>query len=238
MNTLQTKRSALLALAVALAIVPACAMDEATDEDLDVGSGALIGDAILRVQEERGGEIYDDINFGPDATRDGWILERPTYGGRSGYRCGFLSLRVGGRVVAVAQAEIYDQGYLEQPENDLYSVINSPGNTAGNEPCPLGNNVFTAHLMASAAERARSDGPGDINLAPGAMSVVVGTTTWRLPAIAPTVHADAQWSAGDEAGEALLWYLERDSGEYGIVARFHVAAVSTAARVVDTAFTR
>ncbi len=188
--------------------------------DEDPGSFTLI------IQEEAGidagAEIFYEFPFGP-RSGDGW-----DWGGRAGYHCGFFELVVGENVVAKVIVEKYGQGG-ESDGDSLYSYINSIFGGGGNEDCSV---IGT--------------GPGNIRPSEGEdrshrgskISIVYQGTTYVLPELPyqSPYHNDAWWYAGNERGEAILWYLEDDTGEVGIVARLSVVPVVEGVEIVHEGF--
>jgi hypothetical protein len=193
----------------------------------------------IRVQQGSAQELFDEVGFTWRASRsaDGW-----DWGGRTGYACGFAEFVLRGRVVAEVILQKWDQGGSFDGDS-LYSYINSRGALAsgGNQPCGrrrvTANGSYDGRTLpqATAEELSRSVEPGMPTAPPPhAMGHVIelrqnGVLLADLYIPHQSVHhPDTWWFRGDQAGELMVWYLERSTGDYGIVARLScVSLVST-----------
>lgn len=192
----------------------------------------------IHIQEGPNAEIFDKVSFTwrTNAAPNGW-----DWGGRTGYACGFGEVVVSGAVVAEVIVQKWDQGG-DMDGDALYSYINSSGwgATGGDQPCgrpPVtssGRYPGQSQLpQANATELSRSATPGDcLSGPPCATGHVVevrkdgtlyGTVT--LPHQS-AYHPDMYWYRGDEPGELMGWYLERSTGDYGIVVRLSCAPLA------------
>lgn len=184
------------------------------------------GPFTLIIQEEAGihagAEIFYEFPF--DArSGDGW-----DWGGRSGYHCGFFELVVGEQIVVNVIVEKYGQGG-DGDGDGLYAYINSIFGGGGREDCSF---IGTApgNVLPSEGEDRRHPG--------SRIAVVYRGTTYSLPdlPLQSPYHDDAWWYAGNERGEAILWYGEDSTGEVGIVARLAVVPVVGGVEIVHDAF--
>lgn len=202
----------------------------------------------LLVQEESG------LRWGTEVFAVLKVPERPygmdgwDWGGRAGYSCGFFELIDGGasasladdRVIAKVIVEKYGQGG-DGDGDGLYSYINSRFVGGGREPCSVIGTVPGRQVIsASPTEIARSMRPG-IG-AVEAMGHVVhifqnGLLVGSLEVPHHEANEDVWWFRGDEPGELCLWYLESDTGEYGIVGRLSVVPTVSGVTASDSLVT-
>lgn len=179
-------------------------------------------------------EHFADI--GPFTARptglDGW-----DWGGRDGYNCGFVELVDGGAtsslgddtVIAKLVFESYDKASAMFPDDSLYLFIDSRGRGADHavDVCSeIRDGPPFDELIATETERSRSVVPGEPTAPPPhAMGHgIVIEQNEELKGYFELPHESAQnvdiwWFRGDEPGEILMWYLETDTGDYGIIGR-------------------
>lgn len=188
----------------------------------------------LHIQEGPAQEIFDKVAFTwrTAAAPNGW-----DFGGRTGYSCGFGEGVDLAKVAGELIIQKWGQGGAAARDGDsLYSYINSSGwgATAGDQACGrprvLSSGAYPGQVQipqANAVELSRSASPGDCLAGPPCATGHVvqllrpdGSEVGRVTLHHQSpYHPDFYWYRGDEPGELMGWYLERSTGEYGIVAR-------------------
>lgn len=222
------------------------------------------GTFFLRVQETSGpAEVFADLVFAERPYgMDGWDFGgRAGYGcgfaemvdggtatesinDPGGALTGIRASLSDDRVIARVVIERYDRGTANFKNDSLYSFISSSLKAGNDIPCledyPTSPDYPLGAGIATDEERSRSVIPGEpTGPPPHAIGhiihvfqdgVEVGTV--RVPHQEP--NPDVWWFRGDEPGELTMWYLETDTGEYGIVARLSVVPMAPGVTATDT----